>query len=202
MRNGIQCYQCGGINPAGQGHCSWCGSRFYYSCPHCGAWVDSSYSNCPNCRQALNWSVKSSKTNANKGTSGIIFALTATAILFAAAFILIENNSSPAKQPLYSSSSSPVSASQPEQSSVTMSFQSGSSTVSPQAQLTYTPPIISPENDASADPVTIDMIIPLTPDSSSNITPTVYKPKRSAYLQQIAPNWGRCTGGSCRSYSQ
>lgn len=55
MQEIFLCSTCGAQNLVGQEHCQYCGQRFQYNCPYCGAIVNSTLINCPNCREVLYW---------------------------------------------------------------------------------------------------------------------------------------------------
>lgn len=55
MQEIFLCSTCGAQNIVGQEHCQYCGQRFQYNCPYCGAVVNSTLINCPSCREGLYW---------------------------------------------------------------------------------------------------------------------------------------------------
>lgn len=55
MQEIFLCSTCGAQNIVGQEYCQYCGQRFQYSCPYCGAIVNSTLINCPSCRERLYW---------------------------------------------------------------------------------------------------------------------------------------------------
>lgn len=55
MQEIFLCPTCGAQNIVGQEHCQYCGQKFQYNCPYCGAVVDSTLINCPGCRERLYW---------------------------------------------------------------------------------------------------------------------------------------------------
>lgn len=55
MQEIFLCPTCGAQNIVGQEHCQYCGQKFQYNCPYCGAVVNSTLVNCPGCRERLYW---------------------------------------------------------------------------------------------------------------------------------------------------
>lgn len=55
MQEIFLCSTCGAQNIVGQEYCQYCGQRFQYNCPYCGAVVNSTLINCPSCRERLYW---------------------------------------------------------------------------------------------------------------------------------------------------
>ncbi len=55
MQEIFLCSTCGAQNIVGQEYCQYCGQRFQYNCPYCGAVVNSTLINCPGCRERLYW---------------------------------------------------------------------------------------------------------------------------------------------------
>jgi hypothetical protein len=192
----FQCYTCGGHNAAGQGYCSWCGNRFYYNCPQCGTWVDNNYANCPNCRRELGWGRHATQPKESSKSAALV-TLLATVLLFAVAFILIENNAGPARQ-AYSSGSTPVAASSAGPTQVTLSPQIPGSYQSAPAQIPNLP-LNSPDiANPATDTAITEISFPTISTTSSRTSNSQYVPVSSSYLQQLWPGWGHCSGGSCR----
>lgn len=55
MQEIFLCPTCSAQNLVGQEYCQYCGQRFQYNCPYCGAVVDATLINCPKCREGLYW---------------------------------------------------------------------------------------------------------------------------------------------------
>jgi hypothetical protein len=234
MHRTFQCNRCGGHNPSGQAFCSWCGTRFYFNCPNCGAWVNNAYHLCPNCHQDLNWSNPRVETTEKGRSHAVLFSLVATILVFVVAFILIENNSGSGNRPSAALTvSTPAVASPPEATPVRLSPQVPAAYQSAQAQTPYvtpsgqastlpadaspvTPPAQTPTPYQGSQPqmsnippswqqsinsgATIQEInIPVIPTQTSTTSRTASGPTRSAYLEQLDPGWGHCSGGSCRA---
>jgi len=201
MQQTFQCYHCGGYNHVGQVYCTWCGNRFYYNCPHCSAWVDNAYTVCPNCHRELHWSANSAKPLKNNAPA-ILVSLLSSVLLIIIAFILLENNSGQIRQAPYQSGATPAFAIQPS-SSPALAVTPFSNNQNVQAD--YTRQVDITSDTIVTIPVNENLDIPVTTTLSNTVSSSSsssYNPAADAYLQKAFPEWGRCSGGSCRSISQ
>jgi len=199
------CYNCGTLNATGVKWCVNCYAAQYYNCPYCQSWVDNSFPNCPGCGKKLRWPSEGYYTeyafSPNKSTSSaVVVLLLCIAVLSIVAVNLITNNSNPVD----------AVARTPD---VTVSNNPPASELKPAAQplievlnsVTPTPSVAQTDPSTSYADTEIDTAEALLSYEIINATATTtgtYVPHPSSYLKTIAPNWGRCSGGSCSGYYQ
>jgi len=208
--NYITCYNCGAPNIAGVRACTNCNAPQYYNCPYCNAWVDNSFSNCPNCGDKLKWPSDNYTEYAfsqNKSTSSAVVVLLLSVVLLSIVAVnLMINNSNPvdaiARTPAAATpNNTPLNelkvTAQPEIQYPPSITASPSMTQSDYPSSYTEPDVHVVEATTWYQSTTVD---PVTPAAIP--TTDTYVPKRSSYLETMYPNWGRCSGGSCRGYYQ
>jgi hypothetical protein len=209
--NVTSCYNCGTLNVTGVRSCVNCHAPYYYNCPHCHSWVDNSFSNCPSCSKKLNWPkavyyTEDTCSPSPSTSSAAIILLLSTVLLSIVAINLIASSSNPVDAVSHTSdvtitNSVPANelktAAQPQikayspVSATPSTTQTGSTATYADADVNYT--------EGSDSYQTVE-IIPLTPASIT--TTDTNSPKSCSYLETLYPNWGHCSGGSCRSACQ
>jgi hypothetical protein len=209
--NVTSCFNCGTLNVTGVRSCINCHAPYYYNCPYCHSWVDSSFSNCPSCAQKLNWPKEVYYTGdtsslSQSTSSAVIILLVSIVLLSIVAINLISSNSNPVDAVSHTSDVA-----------ITSSLPANEMKTATQPQIkVYTPIIAAPsatQADSSTTYTDADVnytdsynsyqtsdVIPLYPASTAG--EDTYVPKRCSYLDTLYPNWGRCSGGSCRSTCQ
>jgi hypothetical protein len=200
------CFNCGTVNVTGVRSCINCGAPYYYNCPHCQTWVDNTFSDCPACQKKLNWPkevyYEADIYGEGKSVShAAVLLLLGIVLLSIVAINLITNNSNPVDAVSHSPGVSapdtlPANvlkdATQPEIKATSLVAETPS--MAQTNSCTYYP---DTGVDYYYDTTTI---YPVTPESKA--TADSYVPSSSSYLDSIYPNWGHCSGGSCRSTYQ
>lgn len=167
---------------------------------------------CPYCFRRIDWSYGSAQTEVKHDSNVGAWALTVSVVLlFVMALVLIQINSSPVGNAQAATLTKSTSASSSVPSQVVVSSQACEGGQC--SSVTYTDDAapygsettdISTEKDGSSTMETIEEItLPVNLNTSSISTTSTSK--SSSYLQQIYPNWGRCTkcsGGRCNSIYQ
>ena len=209
--NLTSCFNCGSPNVTGVRSCRNCHAPYYYNCPHCHSWVDNSFSNCPNCRKKLNWPSGGYHTeyafSPDKSTSSAVVVLLLSSVLLSIVAInLMANNSNPVNAVSHTASIAESSnlpanelkvATQPDiQDSYQITTTPAMTQIAPSTSYTDAD-VNSAEGSISYE---TEFILPVAPTSTT--TTGTYIPKSSSYLDTLYPNWGHCSGGSCRSYNQ
>ena len=209
--NHIACLNCGTLNVTGVRSCRNCNAAYYYNCPSCHSWVDNTIANCLNCGKKLRWpSVTYYAGNTyipGKSTSPAAFVLILGSVLLSiVALNLMANNSNPADAVSHAAGVGAQGNIPANELKVT---------AQPEIQGPYTITATSPaaETDSytvndytdinSAEgPISYEATVatPVTPAPVTETSTSV--PKSSPYLDTIYPNWGHCSGGSCRNYYQ
>jgi hypothetical protein len=207
----LGCFHCGTLNVTGVRSCVNCHAPFYYNCPHCHSWVDNSFSSCPTCAKKLNWPKEVYYTEdtcspSPSTSSAAIILLLSTVLLSIVAINLIANNSNPVDA-----------ISHAGDTAITNNLQANELRTATQPQIQAYSPVTAPSSTAqtgstatysdadvnydegSSSYQTVE-IIPLT--QAPNTTTDTNSPKSCSYLDTLYPNWGHCSGGSCRSACQ
>jgi hypothetical protein len=203
----LGCFNCGTLNVTGVRSCVNCHAPYYYNCPNCHSWVDNSVSNCPGCAKKLNWPKEVYYTedtySPEKSTSSAaIILLLSTVLLSIVAINLITNNSNPVDAVSHTTNAA---------ASYDLPANELKMAAQPQIQV-YSPIAATPstaqtypstscadvETNSAEGSISYEtlMINPVTPASIT--TTDTYVPKSSSYLDTLYPNWGHCSGGSCR----
>jgi hypothetical protein len=205
----LGCFNCGTLNVTGVRSCINCHAPFYYNCPHCHSWVDNSFSNCPSCAKKLNWPKEAYYTEdtyspSPSTSSAAIILLLSTVLLSIVAINLIANSSNPVDAVSHTGDiAAPYSVPAQELKTAAQPQIKVYSPVSATPSTTQTDSTAS-YNDAEvnynevSNSYKITEIIPLTPAPIATTDP----PKSCSYLDTLYPNWGHCSGGSCRNACQ
>lgn len=198
------CYKCGFSNAVGSLSCINCNESFYTICPHCNNWVGKYLSYCPVCLRAiyppLNNSLFQIKYPGNsrsgkKRSIGIISAVLVVCAVLIVGLDLALNRPVPS---LPTNGEYETSASQ--NAAGHFSGQPISAhTLSPVPDTTPTPISNVADSSISVAGQDIEVEYNLPEDSidagSDSGSGTKYV---DTYLQENFPNWGHCSGGSCR----
>ncbi len=216
------CSRCGAPNVLGAPTCYNCYEHLYYTCPHCNAWVNNNFITCPNCYKPLNWPAQerpwdpyagnttyipgqqygnTGKTNKRSALPAILTVLLVGGLLIIG-LDLLTSNSNP------SSASSQPSVSTASVSNTPQTHSTSTSTQTPVAAVTLSPaPNTTPTPAPAVTSATVTNLVSLyeyslpasivNSASNTNSKPA-YTPSADAYLEQLVPGWGHCSGGSCR----
>ena len=209
--NHIACLNCGTLNVTGVRSCRNCNAAYYYNCPFCHSWVDNTIANCLNCGKKLKWPMVTYHAEntyiPGKSTSPAAFVLILSSVLLSiVALNLMANTSNPADAVSHTAAITargniPANelkvTSQPEiQGPYTINATSPTAETNSYTAYDYTD-INSAEGSFSYEATVATPVAP-----ASNTGTSTSMPKSSSYMDTIYPNWGHCSGGSCRNYYQ
>jgi hypothetical protein len=206
----LGCLNCGTPNVTGVRSCVNCHAPYYYNCPYCNTWVDNSFSNCPGCGDKLNWPQEAYYEehidSPGRSATAAILLLMSIIVLSIVAIHLITNNTNPVNAVSHTNSVATINnlpanelkmTAQPE-----IQVYSPVTAVPTATQIDSSTSYADIETNSAEGSISYEtlMINPVTP-AATNTTDT-YVPKSSSYLDNLYPNWGHCSGGSCSSYYQ
>lgn len=211
------CNRCGAHNIIGAASCSHCGQQLFYNCPHCGTWVDNRYPHCPQCHRALNWPGSGEadysygqtwyvpqETKKRNSLPAILVSLIIIGAIVLA--FVTQSNSSTANQDTIATLQTMSTGVSPSgnqgQITVSSAGPTTSSSQSTEADGSSYLPVGVTLTTTGGETIEIDMTPSVDTSGGTGAATTTTTIKRSAYLEQIYPNWGHCTKGSCQSYTQ
>ena len=222
MQQYFPCPTCGAYNLVGSASCSTCCQQLYYNCPYCGTWVDNRYIDCPYCHKKLCWPgsldtydrvkyvpshsyAKKKKTGPWPAILVSLFIICLVALLFTQPSSSIATKTDTIAVPQTGTLGSD------SQAKITVSSPNGQTSLSPEPSLTPSPSTDSStylSGDVNLTTSSGEIIGTQMPDAAGNSSTggytdsTGYTPKRSAYAEQMWPNWGHCNNGSCQACTQ
>lgn len=227
MQQYFPCHRCGAYNLVGSASCGNCRQQLYYSCPSCGTWVDNRYAYCPNCYRRLYWPGSTDcrygqtrhmpiHSNAEGKKTGPWPAIVISLFIIGLIALIFTNPGSSSATKIDTtnailqtvSTGIAIPDSQPK---ITVSSPNGQASpsldpsqieASSESSPAYLPTGVT-LTTSSGEIIEIQMTDDASNSSNGVYTDsTGYTPKRSAYAQQIWPNWGHCSKGSCQGYTQ
>lgn len=217
------CSRCGAQNIVGAPTCGNCYEHLHYTCPHCNAWVNNNFITCPNCYKPLNWPAQErpwdpyagnttyipgnlqyenvAEPNRRGALPAILMVLLVGGLLIVGLDLLTNNSNASSASNQATVSAAPVSDT-PQTHSTSSSTQTPVSavTLSPAPNTTPTPAATLTSANV-ADLVSVyEYSLPasIVNTASNTSSGSAYTPSADAYLQQLVPGWGKCSGGSCR----
>jgi hypothetical protein len=224
--NYFACFRCGAPNVVGTPVCEHCHEHFYYTCPHCNAWVNNMYGTCPRCARALNWPAQEQPTRVYNGgdtyvqsryvrqsgqaqqkkspLSTILLSVVGIGLLIIAFDFFVNGSSAssasnrPAVNAMPVSTTAVSTAPQTHSSAPSVHTPAPSVTLSPVPDTTPTP-AASPSYSPVSSQNTYEFSLPAATQVNPPATGTPSPTSTDSYLKELDPGWGHCSGGSCRA---